>query len=108
MKLPLPVIDGRIIFNARQPMPDSIPGYTQNPDDPYEWFMDYEKCEHRQEGQRYICPTGRSRVRDWCHLKGLRINPVICKNCDVRSTPRPRNMTEVSNEITFESNVIVA
>ena len=109
MRLPLPVTDGRIIFNARQTMPNEIPGYTQNPDDPYEWFMDYNQCRHREEGQKFVCTTGRTRVRDFCHLKKMKVHPPICKRCDCvdKKEPQPMTLEEsmagVGNELVFES-----
>lgn len=56
-----------------------IPGYTQDPDDPFQYIMNYCSCQHRELGQVYFCQlSGRNRKRDWCQLKGVKTNPALC------------------------------
>lgn len=107
LKIPLPVTDGRIIFNARQQMPAEIPGYTQDPDDPYQWHMDYCDCVHREIQQKFVCSTGRTRVRDWCHLKKIKVHPPVCKSCTETKIPQPQiaidPLAGVGSELSFDS-----
>lgn len=75
--------DGRVTFPMRgQPPACNVPGYVEDPDDPFQWIKLYEPCKHRAEGVGIKCPaSGKVRQGDYCKLLLLKINPLICSGC---------------------------
>lgn len=72
--------DGSVSFPARgKPPTEVLPGYEEDPGDPYRWLMTWDECQHRLLNHPFVCASGMTRIGNLCKKKGIPITPRICR-----------------------------
>lgn len=74
--------DNGIRFYSKElGIPEDVPGFTRDADNPYMFHPDFEDCRHRSTiGRRRQC--GKIRTVFVCNLLGRDVNAEICAFCD--------------------------
>lgn len=82
------LINGDIVFHPKYGIPnETIPGYTQDLDNPYLYRLNYLPCKRREDNKRIRLSCGRIVSRTWCNKLNMMICALTCKNCSVREPP---------------------
>lgn len=81
--------NGDLIYSKRESLPNiaemESKGYIQHENDPLHFQLTYLDCTYRQLQQYGYFSCGiKKGLRDFCKLKQIIINPLICRNCTER------------------------
>jgi hypothetical protein len=83
--------DGSVVFPMRGKAPTcNVPGYVEDPTDPYRWLMVYTLCDNREINKLMPCPrSGRPVCRDYCAKVNMVVTPRYCNiDCNIPAEER--------------------
>ena len=77
--------NGDIVFPMKgNPPTKEIPGYTQDPFEPFIYHLNLVDCKYQEKDKNYRMPCGKYRKVLWCNLFNKETNALVCKECTKR------------------------